>query len=61
MTQIWYRLEYSYVDTDGNSHSADLRFDTTKERSKRLVEILYDKNKKVTSYSLSDVFNYWKD
>ena len=61
MTQIWYRFEYSYKDTYGNSHSADLRFDTKEERSKKLIEILYDKNKKVTFYSLSDVFNCWKD
>ena len=61
MTQHWYRLEYSYVDPWGYSRSADLRFDTEKERDEKLIAILHDENKKVTFYSKSDVFNCWID
>ncbi len=61
MTQHWYRLEYSYVDAWGYSRSADLRFDTEKERDEKLIQVLQDENKKVTFYSKSDVFNCWID
>lgn len=61
MTQQWYRLEYSYIDPWGYARSADLRFDTEKERDEKLNTILHDEHKKVIFYSKSDVFNCWMD
>ena len=59
MTQIWYRLEYTYIDAWGYARSADLRFDTPEERNKKLLAILHDEYKKVTFYSKTDVYNCW--
>lgn len=59
MTQIWYRLEYTYIDAWGYARSADLRFDTAEERNKKLLAVLHDEYKKVTFYSKTDVHNCW--
>lgn len=59
MTQIWYRLEYTYIDAWGYARSADLRFDTPEERNKKLLDVLHDEYKKITFYSKTDVYNCW--
>ena len=59
MTQIWYRLEYTYIDALGYARSVDLLFDTAEERNKNLLAVLHDENKKITFYSKSDVYNCW--
>lgn len=59
MIRKWYKLEYIYRDASGYSRSAERLFDTQEERNEKLQQILHDEYKKVSFYSMSDIFNCW--